>query len=238
MGVFDGSTKTKTRVSIDRDSFMPHMGALVNSSYTEDAMILGTRNELVTGDITLMFGSNLTRMLAANESDTIGGHLMRSIGGTTTQLHTGMVMINMIAGSMTNTIGPEMRMNVGPVNWTCVAPVTWLNPTATMLNDGNFFETKLTNNTACLTNWTGTISNVTLCVHNAEARVHQGCITVFETANEALKCNQAAMANLTKAMKNNLGALAIGAAVALADVRATEADVGPHVSVPPTVFAN
>lgn len=143
--VFDGKVKTRTRISLEGDSFSPNMGALVGSSYTEDVLNHGTLNQLVQGNVTRMFcvnetitvsvnqtltvGANRSATIGANDTLTIGGNLTETVGGVVTQTFGG--------GQITTCGGPHVRTDLASSVWMC--------PSGTFINSGDLYEAKAFN---------------------------------------------------------------------------------------------
>lgn len=226
MPVFDGKVKTQTRVGIAGDRFSPAMGLLVGSSFKEDVFNHGTLNQLVTGDITRTYAANEVIKIAGNQNQIIAGNQMEIIAGVTTRVHTGLLMQTMVGG--------EMTVCVGPYNRTDVASVTWLCPTATMINSGDLFETKIQKCGAYAFRFTGIGADVTIRMSKTDISVNATDVKAIETKLKTLQNK------LLAGLKNRAAALCIAIEAARSDikgihpeVRAARPAVGIELSVPP-----
>lgn len=232
MSAFDGQIKTKTRVPIDRDSFNPAMGSLVGSSFKEEAKVLGTRNELVTGNITLKFMANEDIMLIGSQTETIMANRTLSITGQEKETVIGG-RVTMIVGQLTETyVAGQMTTCIGPYNRTDVAPVTWLCPTQTMINSGDLYECKIFDgaitaiaqqNTGIKIETTGQATAFT--IHKMEA-------TSFQTEVEMIHGMATVTTNEANGLNNLLSGMINNASGTTARLRALDAGVGPEVSPP------
>jgi hypothetical protein len=233
MAAFDGTTKTKTRVKLDKDAFSPAMGGLTGSGFTEDALIKGTRNEKVTSDITLLFLTNVTRTVGANVTDTITGNATRTTIGTTTKTCVGSVTSTMMSMYTRTVVGAELNMNIGPLTKTDIGPVTWLCPTVTMLNSGDQYETKIFKGQNYALRNTNIAVDLATRGENFQIGLHTTNIIQFQTRMEitemAVKLvNLMAGVNVSKMVAADLSALATQGTLTAAKML-----VGPRVQVPP-----
>lgn len=232
MATFDGAIKTRTRVPLDKDSFQPGMGSLVGSAFTEDAKILGKRNELVTGNITLKFMANEDIHLQGNQTEMIiGNRNLQIVGKESETVISGRT--TMIVGQLTETyIAGQMTTCIGPYNRTDVAPVTWLCPTQTMINSGDLYECKIFDgaitaiaqqNTGIKIETTGQATAFT--IHKMEA-------TSFQTEVEMIHGMATITTNEANGLNNLLSGMINNASGTTARLRALDAGVGPEVSPP------
>ncbi len=232
MATFDGAIGTRTRVPLDGDDFMPHMGSLVGSGFKEDAKVHGTRNELVTGNITLKFtanedilllGSQTEKIMTNRDLTIIGTESEKVVGGRTTSI-IGQLTESYVAGQMTSCIGPYNR--------TDVAPVTWLCPTQTMINSGDLYECKIFDgaitaiaqqNTGIKIETTGQATAFT--IHKMEA-------TSFQTEVEVIHGMATVSTNEANGLSNLISGMINNASGTTARLRAMDAGLGPEVSPP------
>lgn len=128
MGTFDGAIQTKTRVALDGDAFQPEMGSLVGSVFKEDAKVLGTRNELVTGDTTLNFLTNVVTMVNGNNAHTTGGTSNKTIIGIYTKVTMSVYNRQVMAVEMKLTVGATIKTTLGPVVVSCATQSTDTSP--------------------------------------------------------------------------------------------------------------
>jgi hypothetical protein len=233
MPAFDGKVKTSTRVRLDRDSFSPNMGALVGSAFQEDALIHGSRNEVVASDITLMFQATVTRTVMSNVTDSIMGSLTETVMGSTTQTHVGSVTKTLLSTFSFTVIGSELDTIVGPHVRTNVGPVTWLNPTASMVNSGDWMETKIGRMQNYAIRNTNIAVDISTRVENCQIALHSTGIVQFTTP---MKITQL----LVKLIDLYTGVTAAELAASDAKLRAFDSmlnamhtELGPRTMMPP-----
>lgn len=234
MATFDGAIKTKTRVNLAKDAFNPGMGSLVGSSFKEDAKIMGTRNELVMGDITLKDMANVTRLIMGNDTTTIMGNKAHTTMGTSNKTIFGVYTKVMMAVYNRNVMSAEMKLTIGPTTKTILGPVTCLNPTVSMFNSGDWFETKLTKGGAYLFRTTNVAADVAIRGTNTQ-------MTVFETLSKGIQTKVDGLKNAAvPGLKNKMVAVAIAIEAARSDingihpdVRAVRPAIGCELNVPP-----
>ncbi len=128
MGTFDGAIQTKTRVALDGDAFQPEMGSLVGSVFKEEAKVLGTRNELVTGDTTLNFLTNVMTLVNGNNVHTTGGTSNKTIIGIYTKVTQSVYNRQVMAVEMKLTVGATIKTTLGPVVVSCATQSAETSP--------------------------------------------------------------------------------------------------------------
>ncbi len=213
MPTFDGQTKTKTRVRLDRDAFQPNMGSLVGSGYTEDAKIHGNRNHLIDGNFTEEIGGNLLSTVTGDQTHSVTG----SQTVTVTQDQTETVVGN----TLQTMIGPQIVTNMNVRNET--RAVTHLHT-----HGDNFFQYGPDNQFHyCETNMGAWIFMSEVEVEHTEVALHHlefkiighNYFSGIETAISAIKSENEPMT-----LKAALVALHL--MTAKADVKAVEVKAG------------
>jgi hypothetical protein len=233
MPVFDGSIKTKTRVRLDHDAFTPKMGALTGSGFKEDALIHGTRNEVVDGDITLLYKANVKRTIVADLTATTNGNVTRLTAGTTTENLVGNVTRLLNANHTQSVLGNEVVLNVGTTLHTRIGAVTELNPTATMRNSGDHYETKIFKGQNYAIRNTNIAVDIATRLENFQIGLHTTNLIQFQTRMEVTEAavklvNLIAGVNLTDLKASQLRAIAADGMMAAGKLL-----VGPRVQAPP-----
>jgi hypothetical protein len=210
------------------------MGSLVGSAFTEDAKILGTRNELVTGNITLKFMANVTKMVMANCTATVMGNKTHTTMGTSNKTITGVYTKVMMAVYNRQVMASEMKLTVGPTIKTILGPVTCLNPTVSMFNSGDWFETKKAKGCAYIFRTTNVGIDVAIRGTNTQ-------VAIFETLSKAIQTKVDGLKNAAvPGLKNKMVALAIAIEAVRSDINGIHPDVrgvrpaiGCELNVPP-----
>ncbi|MBY0508014.1 MAG: hypothetical protein K2X03_29145 [Bryobacteraceae bacterium] len=234
MSTFDGATGISTRVDISGDAFTPNMGSLVGSSFKEDTKIMGTRNEMVLGDITLKFMANVTKLVFGNCTATVMGNKSHTTMGTSMKTIMGVYTKMMMSVYNRQVMSSEMKLTIGPTLKTILGPVTCLNPTVSMFNSGDWFETKWTKGAAYLFRTTNVGADVAIRGTNTQ-------VALFEVLSKGIQSKVDGLKNATVAgLKNGLVACCIAVEAVRSDINGIHPDVrgvrpaiGCELNVPP-----
>ena len=133
MPAFDGVIKTKTRVPIDKDSFMPGMGTLQKASgSTEQALIHGIQKlhvdkdvkEEIIGSYNLKIMQTSTTFVLGNVDVQYLANYDLFVGGMSSSLFVGIAGYTYMSLRNDKMLGPQITSNIGPKFSTFVAPLT------------------------------------------------------------------------------------------------------------------
>jgi hypothetical protein len=142
MPTFDGQTKTRTRVPLDKDAFQPNMGSLVHSANTEEAKIHGNRVHTIDGNFSERIKLNVSTEIGQNESHTVNGDRTKTVLGNHTETVVGRTMLTQVGPFMATYLSPKNDTHISPHNRVNSAPENQADPTSKVRILGTVFEHK------------------------------------------------------------------------------------------------
>ena len=231
MATFDGSTKTKTRVALGRDAFQPNMGSLVGTEFQVCAKVLGTRDELVHGNITLRFLANEDTFLRGNQTESISGDRVLAIGGSEEERVDGGRTTKVI-GQLTETyVAGQLTTCYGPFNRTDVL-VTWECSGSMSITGGDLYEFKLFDGACTAFSQSNTLAKLDTCGVSTSYTVYGLDVKSYQTEVEMINGIATLKTNEVNGFTNLLSGIIMGASGTTTYLRALESDVGPLLSPP------
>lgn len=235
--VFDGSTKIERAVADPgTDDTLPSSGALPWGGVTTSSGLAGTTGadcKLVHGDRWQQIDGSHNETVSVNVTTSIGGNETRTVMGSTTESYIGNVAKTITANYTRTIIGSELGLNVGPFNRTDVAPVTWLCPTASMLNSGDLYETKVFRGQNYAIRNTNIGLDVATRLENVQVALHTTNLVQFQTRMTIMEFGEKALDFLTGVSKQELLASDANIKAMDATIGAMATAVGVKLDTPP-----
>lgn len=218
MPTFDASTKTRTRVGIDQDSWKPGMGALGKGSEKDEALIHGTKKEQI--DMNHMSTVNINRTFQTNVNFQCTVGALRKLQDSM-YMHTtnGIQKRDVMGASLYNRVGPTMITFVAPLVESHASPRSLAEPAVRMEQVTNAIKAAMDDQE--VQGFAKSATGIKM-----EAIGMSTTATGLETFVKGLAAGVTALKDKTTALENHTAAAKMQQKAVELDVEALEAKTG------------